>query len=107
MKRVFHLGTLAQDITTGLISIDCSSGIDNYTTLQNPVGTFYQVSSDRTFYATALTVAGTTAGAYIEIGYGDDTVNNSATPPTNHVQLTKAYFCAVVKTQYCFNCFIN
>lgn len=52
----------------------------NYDTLESPRGTDYQVPAGTTFVVTLLTASGTG-----DIGYGDDAVSDSASPPTNAV----------------------
>lgn len=83
MKRLFKLGSLAQDTRTGLITLFKAVAKDDFDTFQYPLGVNYQVPEDRTLFITELVFWGDAAKTIIRILYGDDVVTASAVPPTN------------------------
>jgi len=95
-KRLYKLGSLAQDTRTGLKVIFVSGTKDLFDTLEQPLGTDYQVPAAKVFYITAVVYHADTAKTIIRIGYGDDTVSSSAVPPTNPVYVSPFYNAAVV-----------
>jgi hypothetical protein len=104
-KRLYKLGSLATDTRTGLKSIFVSGTKDLFDTLQQPLGTDYQVPPATVFYITALIFHADTAKTLIHIGYGDDAVNASAVPPTNPVYVSPFYNAAVVDVHNHHECF--
>lgn len=50
----------------------------------------YQVPAGKTLYIVRIVWSSTTAGDFVSLGYGDDAVNNSDTPPTTAVGITPA-----------------
>ena len=71
-----------------LIATDAGGITDgNYDTLQSPVGTNYAVPAAVTLFITGLTVGAGAAGVVVELGYGDDAVNDSASAPSAAVVL--------------------
>lgn len=83
MKRLYKLGSLAQDTRTGLITLFKAVAKDKFDTFQYPLGTNYQVPENMTFSITEIVYYGDTAKTIIRILYGDDVVTGSATPPAN------------------------
>jgi len=87
--RAFSFGSMATDDVTEVemacIPAQCTVG--NYGTLENPVGTDYQVAAGKTFYITMIHID-PTVNHVIHLGYGDDGVAaDSAAAPTNWVVL--------------------
>lgn len=87
-KRLYKLGSLAQDTRTGLITLFKTVVKDDFDTLQYPLGTNYQVPEGKTLYITELVFWGDTAKSMMRVLYGDDVVTASATPPTNPVYIS-------------------
>ncbi|MEE8341924.1 MAG: hypothetical protein V3R52_07490 [Candidatus Neomarinimicrobiota bacterium] len=87
-KRLYKLGSLAQDTRTGLKVVFKSVLKDDFDTLQYPFGTNYQVPANKNFYITNILFRGDTARTTMRILYGDDVVTASATPPTNAVYIS-------------------
>ena len=58
-----------------------------YSTLECPMGTDYQVPAGKTFKITKVIFVMPLTGDAFDIGYGDDAVENSTTPPTNYVRV--------------------
>jgi len=90
-KRLYKLGSLAQDTRTGLKTIFKAVLKDDFDTLQFPLGTNYQVPAGKTFYISAIIFVGDTDKTIMRVLYGDDVVTASATPPTNAVYVTPFY----------------
>ena len=90
-KRLYKLGSLAQDTITGLKVVFKAVAQDDFDTLQYPFGTNYQVPEGKTFYITAVYFEGDTAKTIMRILYGDDVVTASATPPANVVYISPFY----------------
>ena len=88
MKRLYKIGLIAQDTNAGIKTCAGYAQSGNYTTLQMPIGTFYQVALDKIYSIGEIHYNGDTVGSDVQIGYGDTSVNNSAVPPTNNVNLT-------------------
>ncbi len=87
MGRVISFGTIHIDTGEIVKMIGGAAGTDNYTTLQIPSGTFYQVPADTKYVMGLILYNGTTVRSKVCIGYGDDTVDDSGTPPTNYVSM--------------------
>jgi len=87
-KRLYKLGSLAQDTRTGLITLFKAVAKDDFDTFQYPLGTNYQVPADKTLYITELVFWGDVAKTIVRILYGDDVVTASAAPPTNPVYIS-------------------
>ena len=64
--------------------------VNHYT----PVGTPYVVPSGYTFYVTKIVMGTTTAAAII--GYGNDAVADSGTPPTSYLPMTQTFVGSIV-----------
>ena len=106
-KRLYKLGSLAQDTRTGLKIIFKSGTKDLFDTLEQPLGTDYQVPADKVFYITCVIYHADTAKTIIRVGYGDDAVAASAVPPTNPVYVSPFYNAAVVDVHCCMNTFLE
>jgi len=94
-KRLYKLGSLAQDTSTGLKVVFKTVLKDDFDTLQYPLGTNYQVPEGKTFYITSVFYEGDVAKTIMRLLYGDDVVTASATPPTNPVYISPFYKAAV------------
>jgi len=71
-----------------LVATDSGGITDgNFDTFQSPAGTNYTVAASALLFITELTVGAGAAGVVVELGYGDDAVNDSASAPTNAVVL--------------------
>ena len=88
MTQLIRLGSLASDEINDLVSMSAKASINNYDSFQMPIGTDYQVPNNKNFIVTKFTAFGGTANTKIEIGYADDPVEDTGTPPTNPVILT-------------------
>lgn len=95
-KRLYKLGALAQDHRTGLKTIFAAAAKDKFSTLEQPLGTDYQVGANKSFYISSIIFYGDTAKTILRVLYGDDGVNESAVPPTNPVYITPFYQAPVV-----------
>lgn len=107
MKRLYKLGTLAQDIRTGIKTIFKTGLVDKYNTLEAPKDTDYQVPADRKYYITRINCNGDAAGTIVRILYGDDAVSDSAVAPTNPVYITPFYKCCAANVCYCHDVFFE
>ena len=87
MGQVFKAGVIAVDSLAGGITIYCETEKDLYTTFEKPIGTKYQVPADTLLRIGLLYYSGSAVKTTIRLGYGDDSVNLSAVPPTNNVDL--------------------
>ncbi len=90
-KRLYKLGSLAQDTRTGLKMFFKAVAKDDFDTFQYPLGTNYVVPAEKTLYITTLWFQGDTAKTQIRILYGDDVVTASAVPPTNPEYVSPFY----------------
>lgn len=88
MSVTIKIGILAKDTWDNLNMICGYVTSGNYTSLQSPIGTYYQVGPGNILRATAFCFQSPIAGAGVQIGYGDTSVNLSASPPTNPVIMT-------------------
>ncbi len=90
-KRLYKLGSLAQDTRTGLKMLFKTVLKDDFDTLQFPLGTNYVVPALKSLYITAIAFYGDTTKTKVRVLYGDDVVTASATPPTNPVYVSPFY----------------
>ena len=90
-KRLYKLGSLAQDHRTGLKVVFKTVLQDDFDTLQYPLGTNYQVPAGKVFYITSVYFEGDTLKTIMRILYGDDVVTASAAAPTNPVYISPFY----------------
>ena len=90
-KRLYKLGSLAQDTRTGLKTLFVNSLNAKYDTLEYPSGTPYQVPAAKTFYITRLLMRTSLANSYLTLYYGDNAVSGAAAPPANGVKISTAY----------------
>jgi len=60
---------------------------DEYESFEMPVGTKFQVPALTIFDVGKALYSGDDVKTKISIGYGDDSVSASATPPTNYIEL--------------------
>lgn len=104
-KRLYKLGSLAQDTRTGLKSIFKTGLVDKFNTLEAPKATDYQVPADKTYYITRISCVGDAANTLVRILYGDDAVENSAVAPTNPVYITPFFKCCTADVCYCHDVF--
>ncbi len=88
MTDLLILGSLASDKINDLRSFSAVASNNNYDSFQMPVGTFYQVPNNIKFIITKITSTGSTANTKFQIGYADDSVDDSGVAPTNPVFLT-------------------
>lgn len=90
-KRLYKLGALATDASTGLKTLFKSVVKDDFDTLQQPLGSDYQVPPNKTFKISAVIFEGDTAKSKMRILYGDDVVSASNVPPANAVYVSPFY----------------
>jgi len=102
--RGFRLGSLAQDITTGLKALWAAQDPGYYMTFQSPVGTYYQVPAGKKFIITRIMFHGQATNTQIRIGYGDNAVSGG-TAPTNAVYLVKDLAGPTAFFEYTIDCF--
>jgi len=107
MKRLYKLGTLAQDTVVGLKTIFKLGLQDKYNTLEQPQDTDYQVDSEKKFYITRVSCTGDAANTLIQLLYGDDAVSNSDNPPANHKFISPHYKCCTADVCYCHDIFFE
>lgn len=99
-KRLYKLGSLAQDTRTGLKTIFKLGLKDKYNTLEAPQDTDYQVPAGAVYYMTRIACIGDAANTVIQFLYGDDAVSDSAAAPTNPVIITPPYRCCTADICY-------
>ncbi len=105
-KRLYKLGSLAQDTRTGLTTLFKALAKDDFDTLQYPLGTNYQVPAGKTLYITEIVFAGDTAKTIMRVLYGDDVVTASAVPPTNPVYISPFHGAPVADVDHHHETFI-
>jgi len=97
-KPVYTVGSLLTPDATSLVALINSAGTltaDYYDTFESPRGTPYQVPAGKLLYIGALLGTPDVSGSapiHIRVGYADDAVQNSVTPPTNAVFVHDASF---------------
>ncbi|MEE9572506.1 MAG: hypothetical protein V3W20_05635, partial [Candidatus Neomarinimicrobiota bacterium] len=91
MGKIRDFGSIIDDTEAPgkMPGIMTTSG--DYSSLELPVGTKYQVPEGCRFEIGKVMHFGSTVNAKISFGYGDDTVTDSATPPTNFVRLVESF----------------
>ena len=99
-KRLYKLGSLAQDTRTGLKTIFKLGLLGKYNTLEAPQDTDYQVPTGAVFNITRIACIGDAANTVVQILYGDTAVSDSAVEPTNPVYITPPYRCCVADICY-------
>ena len=87
MGQIILVGDYSQDTIEGIRNISAKASNNDFTTFQFPIGTYYQVPSTAQFYICELSVSVSVSVTKITLGYGDDIVLDSVTPPTNPVLL--------------------
>jgi len=107
MKRLYKLGSLAQDTVAGLKTIFKLGLQDKYNTLEAPQDTDYQVPADKKFYITRISSTGDAANTLVQLLYGDDAVSNSDNPPTNHKFISPHYKSCTADVCYCHDIFFE
>lgn len=106
-KRLYKLGSLAQDTVTGLKVLFKAVAKDDFDTFQYPLGTNYVVPANKTLYITQVVYYGDTAKTIIRILYGDDVVTASAVPPTNPVYISPWHVAPVAEVDHHHETFIT
>lgn len=106
-KRLYKLGSLAQDTSTGLITLFKVVAKDDFDTFQYPLGTNYVVPANKTLYITELVFSGDTAKSIVRVLYGDDVVTASAVPPTNPVYISSFHIEPVADIDHHHETFIS
>lgn len=107
MVLVVNLGSYASDTLTGAKTLTAAAIINKYQTLFSVAGVEYQVPADKQFTIGKVSHFATTVQSRFVIGYGDDIVNDSATPPTNAVQLDISTGSRLAYQQYNNNIIFN
>lgn len=87
MGIVISFGTINIDSDDGVKTIHCESSKDTYSSFENPIGTAYMIPENKILKVGLAQFSGDAVKTKICIGYGDDVVNDSITPPTNNVEL--------------------
>lgn len=87
MGKVITLGSIAIDTFEGVKTIHSDSAKDTYSSFESPLGTYYQIPAGKIFHVGGALYSGDAVKTTICLGYGDDTVNDSVTPPTNNIEL--------------------
>ena len=87
---IWRVGTLETTDLTGLVALTNSQSdltADRYDSYESPRGTDYQVPTGETLYITTLhgTADAAVVDLHIQVGYGDDAVNDAVGAPTNSV----------------------
>lgn len=85
--RNYLFGQITSDTVADGKHLSLSGATTKYNTFEEVIGTDYQVTTGKTLYLSLAIPIASTADTGFYLGYGDDAVNNSATPPTNAVQL--------------------
>lgn len=89
MGKIYSAGTIAVDTLDTAIEMCAIASTGNYSTFEKPVGTAYQVPAGKLFKIGLIYFSSAIARGSLKIGYGDDSVADSGTPPTNFVELIK------------------
>lgn len=90
MKRLYKLGLLAQDTSSGLKSLSTIADEPKYSTLQLPYLTDYQVPAGKQFFITQLQLVSGIAGGLIVMCYADTGVQQSVSPGENNVVIWRS-----------------
>jgi len=106
-KRLYKLGSLAQDTRAGLKTIFKLGLKDKYNTLEQPQDTDYQVPPAKTFYITGIKCTGDAANTVVQLLYGDDAVSDSAVEPTNPVYISPPCKCCTADVCYSHDVFFE
>jgi len=101
MGRIADIGSLSRDSWDGLVMLNSSGSADQYTSFQYPVGTYHQVESGKVLRCGLIIYSVGKISTSIAVGYGDDSVLNSAVAPTNYVELMNGLLCEVVNRCSC------
>lgn len=87
MSIAIKVGLIAIDTDVGVDTKSANASTNNYDSFEKPIGTKYQVPLGKVFKIGKVIYTGSTVNAKITIGYGDTSVENDSTPPTNAVEL--------------------
>jgi len=87
----YNLGAIALDDLSVIKHLSALASAGNYSTLEIPVDTEYQVPAGNKFVVGKIQAKSLVADVSFRIGYGDTIVNDSGTPPTNFIELTQPY----------------
>ena len=91
--RYYKIGAAeTRDPTELKALVPTTTGISSgrYGSLQRPQGTYHQVAAGKTLYLSHFVgISDKSAGTAgeVEVGYGDDTVDNSTTDATNYLRV--------------------
>lgn len=106
-KRLYKLGSLAQDTAQGLITIFKTGLVNRYNTLESVKDTDYQVPPAKKFYITHVLINATAVGTLVQILYGDTVVSDSVVPPSNAVYISPAYISKEANANYSYDVFFE
>lgn len=101
MGRIADIGCLSRDTWDDLVMLNSAGASDEYTSFQYPIGTYHQVDSGKVLRCGLCMYSAGKIGASIAVGYGDDTVFESAVAPTNYVALLNGLICEIVHKVCC------
>lgn len=107
MKRLYKIGTLAQDSVQGLKTIFKTCNVGRYNTLETSYGIDYRVPLLKKFYITHILINGDTDGTLVGLLYGDTAVNDSIPPPTNPVYISPSYKSKEAHVNYNYDVFFE
>ena len=85
--QVAKIGELGTDQVDDIVLLSANPSAGKYKTFESPVSTNYQVPAGKKLDLLRLLGCHLTGCGGVMIGYGDDVVNNSSSPPTNFVPI--------------------
>lgn len=89
MSVTIKIGLLAKDTYDNLYMVGANALDTKFSSFNYPQGSPFQVEFGKILRCGLVIYASDSTGTYFAIGYGDDNVQDSATPPTNYVALTE------------------
>ena len=100
MKYGFRVGSLAVDSEADVKFFKTAVDATKHSSFRYPDDTYYQVPAGKVFIITHIQVNCLTSPGGYSVGYGDDTVWNSAVAPTNYKSIEmKSYFLTAFQQQ--------
>ena len=100
MGDILSFGTIASDSFEGAKEIFGQASAGNYDSLQLPLGVPYEVPAGKKFIIGKVDFSGSLAGTRIYVGYGDNSVSDSGSPPGNYKEMSNLFPCTVAQTHY-------
>jgi len=100
MEIAINLGSIALDGIEGIKQLCARANTGNYDSFQFPVDTFYKVPAGKTLLITELCYYSNATSIILRIGYGDSSVSDSGSAPTNNKDVIEWLPCAEAYKPY-------